>query len=113
MGKIYLPPASIKVPELNFKDFGKYKKSCDKFMDDLRDFCIKRNPDEHVGEVIKFPVADGYALYMVASLKPIELIHIPLMDAYEFEYVHKLSKKDILEKIKNQKALEKLFPSRG
>ena len=39
----------------------------------------------------------------------VELVHIPLCDAWDFQYAHRLTKKDVEEKIKNQKALEELF----
>jgi hypothetical protein len=54
-------------------------------------------------------VADGYAQYMVASLSPVELIHLPLWDAWQFDYAGRLTKKDIIEKINQRKAMEKLF----
>lgn len=57
----------------------------------------------------QFPVADGYAEYMVASMKPLELVHIPLGDAWQFEYAHRLTAKDVQDKIDQQKALEELF----
>lgn len=113
MGKIYSPPASIKVPELNWEDINAYEEANKKFVDDLRAFCKSRNSGEHIGEVIKFPVADGYAEYMVASLSPVELIHLPLWDAWEFDYASRLTKKDIIDKIKQNKAMEKLFSARG
>lgn len=112
MGKIYSPPAEIKVPELDWKDIAAYEKANEKFIEDLRAFCINRNNAEHVGEVIQFPVADGYAQYMVAALSPVELIHIPLWDAWEFEYASRLTKKDIVEKIEQRKAWDKFVESR-
>jgi hypothetical protein len=113
MGKIYSPPAEIKVPEFNWEDIPAYEAACNKFVEDLKVFCINRNNAEHVGEVIQFPVADGYAQYMVASLSPVELIHLPLWDAWGFQYASRLTKKDIIEKINQKKALKKLFPPRG
>jgi hypothetical protein len=109
MGKIYLPPAEIKVPDFNWEDFDDYQKRENKFIDDLKQFCKQRNSGEYIGEVIKFPVADSYALYMVASLSPIELIHLPLMDAWEFQYIDRLTAQDIKEKIDNEKKLAKFF----
>ena len=109
MGKIYLPPAEIKVPDFNWENFDDYQKTENKFIDDLKQFCKQRNSGEYIGEVIKFPVADSYALYMVASLSPIELIHLPLMDAWEFQYIDRLTAQDIKEKIDNEKKLAKFF----
>lgn len=40
-------------------------------------------PDgEVVGALIQFPHADGYAIYRVASAKPLKLQHIPYGDAW-------------------------------
>jgi hypothetical protein len=50
---------------------------------------------------------------MVAALSHVELIHIPLWDAWEYQYVERLSKKDIVEKINQRKAMDRLIPSRG
>jgi hypothetical protein len=113
MGKIYSPPAEIKVPEFNWEDIPAYEEANKKFIDDLKEFCKSRNNAEHVGEVIQFPVADGYAQYMVAALSPVELIHLPLWDAWQFDYASRLTKSDIVEKINQRKAMEKLFPARG
>lgn len=115
MGKIYSPPAEIKVPVFNWAtiDIPAYENACNKFIEDLKAFCINRNNAEYVGEVIQFPVADGYAQYMVAALSPIELIHLPLMDAWEFQYANRLTKKDIIEKIEQRKALDDLFSAKG
>lgn len=113
MGKIYSPPSSVKVPEFNWKSVGTYKNECEKFVNALKEFCIKRKNAEHIGEVISFPVADGVAQYMVASLSPVELIHLPLWDAYQFDYANRLTKIDIIEKINQKKALDELFSSIG
>jgi hypothetical protein len=112
MGKIYSPPAEIPVPVLDWEDIDAYEKANEKFIEDLRAFCKKRNNAEHVGEVIQFPVADGYAQYMVAALSPVELIHLPLWDAWEFDYVSRLTKKDIVEKIEQRKAMDEFIESR-
>ena len=109
MAKIFNPPSEIKVPEIGH-DFKKYEKECEEFATKLKEFLIKRNPNgELVGEIIRFPVADSYAEYMVASLKPVALVHMPLMDAWDFEYANRLTAKDIKDKVAQQKALEKLF----
>jgi hypothetical protein len=114
MAKIYDPPQEITVPEIFGDSFeiDAYNAACKKFKDDLKEWCIKRNPQEHVGEVIGFPVADGQAEYMVASLKPVQLIHIPLWDAWNFQYAHLLGKKEIIAKIAQKKAMEEFFLNR-
>ena len=111
MAKIFAAPSSIVVPGWNIKKT--YEENVaeeNKYLDTLKDVLTKRKPTQKlVGEIIRFPAADGYAEYMVASTTPLELVHIPLGDAWDFQYAHRLTKKDVEEKIKNQKALEELF----
>lgn len=114
MAKVYNVPEQIKVPNFNFSDIEGYKEACKKFQDDLKQWCVDRAAkagvtDENIGEVIRFPVADGYAEYMVACLKPVQLIHMPLWDAWHFQYANRLTKKDIVEKIQGQNNLKRLF----
>lgn len=109
MATIYSSPSQIKVPELNFQNFNKYEKECEEYKQKLKEFLLKRNSGKNIGEIIRFPVADGYAEYMVASMKPVELVHLPLMDAWEFQYAHLLGAKEVQEEIDKQKALEKIF----
>lgn len=114
MIKVYSAPDDIKIPKWNSKESRDYNLNKeDEYRDKLKRFLILRNPNcKEVGEVISFPVADGYAEYMVAGLKPAELVHIPLCDAYHFEYVSRLTIKDIKDKIKQRKALKSLFSSK-
>lgn len=111
--KVYDPPEEIEIPEINFDDISLYRKKCDEFIENLKNFLLKRKvSDEYTGETIKFPVADGYAFYMVASTKPLSVVHVPLYDAWEFEYIERLTKKDVIDKIKQQKAIDELFKSK-
>ena len=103
---IFAAPNEIKVPDLDFTNFGNYRKKCDEYIKELRDFILECNDtdDDCIGEVIRFPVADGYAKYMVASLKPtVELVHIPLDDAYEFAHVDLMTEQRVRELVKTQK----------
>lgn len=112
MAKIYNTPSAIKVPEMDFSNFNidKYNQECNKFKEDLKKLVQKRKPNgECVGEIIQFPVADGYAEYMIASIKPVELIHLPLSDAWHFQYANRITASDIKAQIKLQKALIKIF----
>jgi hypothetical protein len=109
MAKIYASPLEVKVPEFNWEDIEQYKKDCETYKENLKAFLLKRKNSKNVGEIIQFPVADGYAEYMVASLKPVELVHIPLWDGYQFQYVHLITAKEIQKQIDGQKSLKKLF----
>ena len=109
MAKVYSAPSSIEVPSLDFSNINGYEKACEKYKADLKAMLQKRNNGKNVGEIIRFPVADGYAEYMVASMKPVELVHLPLGDAWDFQYVHLLTAKEVQGQIDQQKALERLF----
>lgn len=113
MAQIFNPPDVIKLPSLDFSKIAQYKEDSKKYIENLQAFLKRRKNGKNVGEIIRFPVADGYAEYMVASMRPLELVHIPLGDAWNFEYAHRLTAKDVQEKIDQQKALEELFNKKG
>lgn len=118
MARIFNPPKSLKEPSLSFDKINSYKEECEKYMQDLKTILlnnakVKQKPTTNVGEVIQFPAADGYAQYMVASMKPLELVHIPLGDAWHFQYVNRLTAKDVQEKINQQQAINRLFSKKG
>jgi len=71
------------------------------------------------GEVVRFPIADGYALYMVAEPPPktrgaaMSLVHLPLGDAWAIPAAHArgLRKADIVKMVAQRRSIEKLFPA--
>jgi hypothetical protein len=110
MADIYSAPKEIKLPKLDFTDMQVYNKDCERYVSDL----VKHIKDmgykgKNVGEIVRFAVADGYAEYMVLSMKPMKLIHIPLGDAYEFQYAHLMTASEINKKLEGQKIMAKLF----
>lgn len=114
MAKIYNAPKGLEAPEFNWDDLEKYRKDIEDNKNSLKEWCVNRCKQggksmENVGEVIRFPVADGYAEYMVACMKPIELIHLEYGDAYSFQYANRFNQKDIEDKINEQNALKRLF----
>ena len=110
MAQIFNSPDGVKVPELDFKNFAQYEKDCENYKKDLKAWLNKNGFNgKNVGETIRFPVADGYAHYMVASMKPVQLIHLPLGDAWHFEFAHLMTAKEVQTKIDGQNALKKLF----
>jgi hypothetical protein len=115
MATIFRAPDTIKVPSLsNFIVNGRYdneanNKADKQFLAELKAFVLKRKKGKNVGELIQFPHADGYAQYMVASMRPLELVHIPLGDAWDYPYIERLTATDIQNKINQSKALSELF----
>ena len=110
--KIYSVPKEIEVPKMNFANFNlkDYNESIDKFVENLTNHVKKLGyVGKHVGEIIHFPVADGRAEYMVLNLKPLMLIHLPIGDAWHYEYIERLTAADVTKKIEQQKALDEMF----
>ena len=111
MAKIFNAPSELALPGFDWEDTKTYHKECDQYLEDLKQLLIKKfnRSGKNVGEIISFPVADGEALYMVASMKPLELVHIAIGDAYHFQYANRLTAKDVQQKVDLQKALQKMF----
>lgn len=115
--KIYSLPKDLlnKIPDIwtNNKD---YQKREDAFIKEVSDMCQKRNPvgdKKYIGKTIKFSVADGHAVYMIASLKPLGLIHLPLMDGYEASDVDLMTAKRVKEKVDADKSLQDYFEAQS
>jgi hypothetical protein len=109
---IYQAPDGIIVPNpFETKDRAEYLRLEEQYIAQVKALAKKRTKDnpKEVGEVIRFQVADGYAEYVVMSMKPLELIHLAHMDAYEFQYIDLMTAEKVREIIKQQKAMEKLF----
>jgi hypothetical protein len=112
MATIYSAPETIKKPEMDFTNMGAYKADNERFIKELKDLLLTRKKGKNVGEIIRFPVADGYAEYMVASMRPLELVHLPIYDAWEYPYINRLTAEDVNNKIAEQNAMERLFAAK-
>jgi hypothetical protein len=109
MADIYSAPKEIKVPNIN-GTMQKYAEESKQYIADLKQHIKDMGyKGKNVGEIVRFAVADGYAEYMVLSMRPMKLIHIPLDDAYEFPYAHLMTASEITKKLEGQKMLEQLF----
>lgn len=65
----------------SWEDFHKREEA---LMQELSDKSAKVDPDgDLTGAVIRFQVADGYAVYVVSKHEPLTLQHVPYMDAYQ------------------------------
>jgi len=115
--KIYALPKILRteVPNIwEIEDNVDYQGLEDTFINKVSLFCKKYNTKEdqtYIGETISFQVADGYAVYTIANLKPLELIHLPLMDEYESPNIDLMTRKRVKEIVDNQKS-RKLFFSK-
>lgn len=110
--KIYSAPKEIKEPTFNFKNFNykEHQKKEDKYIADLKAYLAEKGyTGKNAGETISFPVADSQAVYMVISMRPLQLMHVPIGDAWSFQYIERLTAKDVQQKIDQRRNIEKLF----
>jgi hypothetical protein len=111
MAKIYAPPKDLPVPEHDYSNFDmkKIQNADDEWTEKLRQYCLANGRDPERGEVVSFPWADGRAMYMVFSMKPLALIHMPLGDAWQYPDADLQTAARIRENIRRSKALSALF----
>ena len=112
---IYATPSWIKAP--NFPDFlgdegfnnKAYLEAEEKYVQEVRDFCKERYNGKYTGELVRFPVADSYAEYMIASLRPLEIVHLETGDAYNYQHINRLKAKDFTDNVDARKRLDAIF----
>lgn len=121
MAKIYSPPTEIgEAPHLDFTDKSRdfkdiladEEKAEEAYTQKIVEWAKKHGSSDLRGELIRYPVADGYALYVVYSLKPATLIHVPVGDAWQFQYADRFTAKDIKNDVARAQRIRKTFGHR-
>ena len=112
MAKAYTVPAGYEF-ELDFSNLSNWQKDEEDYLARLKKW-VKENTDSKnplVGEIWKTGVADGYAVYMVYRTKPLELLHVPVGDAWQAPEAHinGLRLSDIKKSVEADKAIAKIF----
>ena len=64
---------------------------------------------KHTGGILRMPIADGHAEYMLADGNPSILLHLPYGDAWDSPDVKYLPKKEVIKRIKTHTAMMKAF----
>ena len=108
---IYSAPKSIKKPDYDWsKGRDNWRKEEQRYIDQIKahNKSIGYN-GKNMGEIIKFQVADGYAEYMVLQMRPLSLIHLDIMDGYQFQYAHLMTAKEVNDQLKRQRAMDEIF----
>jgi hypothetical protein len=119
MAKIFLAPKGIDPPKIESyiktNSINEYFKACDEYVKQLSRALklIYGHVCKEAGETISFPVADGRAIYVVARLKPVELVWVESGDAWQFQYAHRLTATDVREEIRKTRSLKALFKTKG
>lgn len=113
MAQIYSPPPECLDPpswDINLT----HGENCiaeEEWIENLRAWVIAEfgKKNDYIGEIVQEGVGDGYAQYMVASLRPLKLIHLPVGDAWNFRWAHKWNATDVKQMVDGQIAMRKLF----
>lgn len=65
---------------------------------------------EVLGALLSFPVADGYAHYLVVKERPLTLQHVPYVDAYQLPAAHVrgINKTEVLMKLEQRRKWAKI-----
>lgn len=118
---VYSAPEEFPEPEFgDFKtetgsyDVQAYLDACLLHEEKVAAWCRENSTADLAGEIIRFPIADGKASYMVYTLKPLALIHLNYGDGYEVNAMtlRGMRVSDVREEVRKQKALADLFGSR-
>ena len=66
---------------------------------------------EREGELLRFPVADGHAVYLVRSIRPPRLQWVDWLDGYQADraLIRGLTARDIEQRLARARALRTLF----
>lgn len=99
MATIYSTPEELKVPSWGDMDRKEYIAAEAKYREDLKKFCKAQSNSTYAGKIVQFPCADSYAEYMIITMKPLALFHVPLGDAWDFPYMERLTVQDIKDKV--------------
>jgi hypothetical protein len=116
MAKIFSGMERLPAPKYEqFKNTDGWLKACDRYVKVLKETIRNNYKDEcpEAGTIISFPVGDGKACYVVATLKPVQLIWIENGDNYTFEYAHRLTAADVRREIRKAETIKSLFAKKG
>jgi hypothetical protein len=111
MAKVYSLPKELeeKLSKPDYINFNlkEVLKQEEEFLGIVRNWAVERNPtDKYAGVEYSIPMADGHAQYIVLSSSPVQLMHLPLGDAWNSPFADRIRKSDIVKFVKMKKILE-------
>lgn len=114
MATIYAPPLEMPVPQLDLSlSIPERLKAEERWIERVRKWVKRNGSGEYAGKTIRDQVADGYAMYMVFSLRPLILIHLPLGDAYQSRWDHRWTASDVKQMVEREQTLHELFSKKS
>jgi len=80
-------------------------------LQELRERAASLPEGEVVGAFLSFPVADGFAHYVVTKARPLTVAHVPFGDGYRVApmMIRGMRKSDVLAMVKRERAYARLF----
>jgi hypothetical protein len=113
MATAYSPPEGFEPPQITLENMrdGSYEREEAAFLERLADRAKMNGTSPLLGEVVRWSRADGYAQYMVWQTKPLQLIHLNLLDGYSIEpaLIRGLRVADIRDMVESAARLRALF----
>lgn len=100
--------AKLGVPVSGFE--GSYEQQGAR-LNELEGVAARLKPGDIVGGILKFPVADGYALYLVQKAKPLTVQHIAYGDAYRVHdaLLRGLTRADVDKQLEGERIFRDFF----
>lgn len=114
--KVYALPESLPAPQIDYMNYNAEKAQAQEAAHtaSVKAWLIAQGyKGKHTGRVVRFGVADGYALYMIADGPKSFLIHLPYVDGYQYRDVAFLPKKEIIRRADADDAFHVLFTKKG
>ena len=114
--KVYAPPIEAGDPPslgIFMKDGRDAYYAAEKqWLDGLAELARKNSSCDLAGEIVRFPIADGYAQYMIWDGR--SMIHLPLGDAWQIPEAHArgLRLADLRENVRRERAIADLFAAK-
>lgn len=98
--------------KLDKENYQEFDARTTKLMDELQEQSDNLPNDVIIGGIITFPIADGRAYYQVANDKPLQLVHLPFMDAWHASEItiRGLNVDDVKLMLKRSKSMPRLKP---
>lgn len=110
--KVYSLPEEVPapVPDYRNKGWNEISKEYDEHQAQLEAWLRANGYDgKNTGGIFRAPVADGYAVYMLAEGSKSFLVHLPYGDAWHYNDVEFLPKREILKRINADKRMREAF----
>ena len=112
--KVYKLPINLEatVPQPDYRNFDYDTMVADEdaHRESVKQWLLENGyTGKHTGGVLRMPIADGHAEYMLADGSPSILLHLPYGDALDHPDVTFLPKKEIVKRIKGHAAMMKAF----